>query len=204
MTTTIQKIAGFSSNPMEAFDRGSKTAFIAHSAWKAFQSGMQILHRYANRSPIDIDTVAKSNLRLLHRSLLYNPHYVNYIENIKYDSTKSGLAVIRRIYTNEEIIADLIAVKKDSVMNLKTLPQHYTMYLFISGNAQLGTNIYRLHPLQHWWNFRPTKNGNHILRNRAVIICSPGQKNKQITSNKDCMILRIQISLATSQHEIAS
>lgn len=202
--TTIQNFAAFSSNTLATLDKESENAGASPSSWKAFEAGMQILHRFANRSLISIDAVAKSNLQTLHRALLYDAQYTKNLVSIRNENSKNGLPVLRRIYTSEGLIADLLAVKKGESINLVALPQRYTMYLLISGSAQLGTNNINTSTSQHWWNYLATKRNEDCLRKDTVIICPTGQPIQTLnTIGTNCYWLRIQIPLLTMSCKIA-
>ena len=205
MIANAPNIVGFSSNTPVPRDSATSGAMSSLSAWKAFQSGMQILRRYANHSPVDVDAIAKSNLQLLHRSLMQDAQYTNYIEDFKYDSTKSGRPRLRHLYASEGLIADVLALKINTPVNLITLPQRYTMYLLISGSVRLGANKINDYPGQHWWNHIVSRNSDNYLRSGAVIIFPTHETTNKITAcGKDCLILRIQIPLLAMPCEIAS
>jgi hypothetical protein len=205
MMAISQRIVGFSPSSRIACAAETTGKLAALSAWSAFRSGMQILQRYANRSPIDIHTIAKSNMQLLHRSLSYDAEYINNIEIIKYQGKRSDLPTIRRLHAEQELSADVMAFQEGVSINLIALPQRYTMYLLISGTAQLSMKNTRARSEQHWWNRIGINGDKNYLRKGAVVICPDRQKNKQLTAlGKDCIVLRVHIPTLETPAQIAS
>jgi len=189
---TTQKIAGFPPSPFVIHSNEASVAASSLSAWKAFQAGMQMLQRYANRSPIDIDTVAKSNLQLLHQSLSDDTHYINNIEHIWREGARSGQPTLRRLYADQGLTADLLALQDGTSINLAALPQHYTMYLLISGHARFDVENENSSPVRHWWDRIGSYSNKNCLRSGDVIIRSYKQENNRlIASGKNCLLLRV-------------
>lgn len=202
-----RNVVDFSSNSLTSRNERSTNSMPSPSpsAWRAFQSGMQILQRYASSSPADIDAIAKSNLQLLHRSLSQNAQYVNEIENIMNDSSRNGLPALRCIYACQGFTADLLTLKTHTSLKLVAWPEHYTMYLLIVGSAQITANDINHRPAGHWWNYITSKGINQHLRNGTVIIPSINQPSRKITAfRKDCILLRVQMQLTTMSRKIAS
>ena len=192
MISTTHKIADYSSSPFMIHSNKVSIAPSSLSAWKAFQAGMQMLQRYASRSPVDIHAVTKSNLQLLHQSLSYDAQYSNDIENTLQEGRKNGRPTLRRLYADQGLTADLLALQDGATINLTTLPQCYAMYLLISGSAKLDTENETQRPVRHWWNRISSNGDENSLRNGSVIIRSYKQKNSQlIASGKNCLLLRI-------------
>ncbi len=193
MILPSQNIVDFSSNSRLAQNNGAVSTLSSISAWKAFQSGMHILQRYANRAPIDIQSIAKSNLRLLHRSLSYETEYAVLLENTRRESVKSGLTTLRRLYTNRGLIADLLALQKDTSINLVPSPQCCTMYLLVSGSAQIGLKSAARKLAHHWWARIVSNTDNKHLCNGDVVFCTENQASNRLTAaGKDCLLLRVQ------------
>jgi len=189
---TTQKIANFVPNPPITHSGEAPTALSSLSAWKAFQAGMQMLQRYASRSPVDIHAVAKSNLQLLHHSLSYDAQYSDNIEDIQREATKSGQPKLRRLYADQGFTADLLTLQDGETINLTTLPQCYAMYLLISGSAQLEIENERSNPMRHWWDRIGSNGSRNSLRSGAVVIRSYKQKSSQLAARgKNCLLLRV-------------
>ncbi len=214
MMITTHKIASFSpSIPNTLIAHGGKTTIAPSSlsAWKAFQAGMQMLQRYADRSPVDIPAVAKSNLQLLHQSLSYDPQYSDNIDDIRREGAKNDQAILRNLYTDQGLTADLLAFQEGTSINLTTLPQRYTMYLLISGNVQLSSNVQldvknkTSSPVRHWWDRIGPNSNKNCLRSGDVIIRSYTQKNDRlIACGKNCLLLRVHTPTVESSRKTAS
>lgn len=206
MMANAQKTVDYSSNPRMTGGLGgdgTPSAISSLSAWKEFQAGMQILHRYAGSSAADVHSIAKSNLQLLHRSLSFDSVYRNSIESTQREGAQSGLPTLRHLYSEQGLIADLLTLQDGASINLTTLPQRYTMYLLISGNAQLGTKSKNDSSAQHWWNRLSTSGDKNHLRDGSAIICSNNNRARQLTANgNNCLVLRI--NTPTTAYEIAS
>ena len=203
---TTHKISGFSPSPLMAHSSSeASVASSSLSAWKAFQSGMHMLQRYAGRSPVDIRAVTKSNLQLLHQSLSSDSQYSDNIEHIRREGAKSGQPMLRRLYADQGFAADLLTFQKGTSINLATLPQCCTMHLLISGSAQLDAENENSNPVRHWWD-RIGSNGNkNYLRNGAVIIRSYKQKNGRLMARgKNCLLLRIHVPTMKTSGKTAS
>lgn len=192
MMAITPQIVDFSSNSHLPRENETPNVLSSLSAWKAFQSGMQVLQRYANRSPVDIHTIAKSNIQLLHRSLSYNTQYIDNIENIRHESTESDLPTLRRLYSDQGLTADLLSLQDGASINLVARPQRYAMYLLISGSAQLGPDDESTRLAPRWWNRVVLNKRKNYLRNGAVVIRSNQQTDNCLTAKgKDCLILRV-------------
>jgi len=202
---TTHKIAGFSPSSLITHSDETSVASSSLSAWKAFQAGMQMLQRYADRSPIDISAIAKSNLQLLHQSLSYDSQYSDNIEHIRREGTEKGQPMLRRLYADQGLTADLLTFQEGSSINLTTLPQRYTMHLLISGSAQLDTENKTSSPVQYWWErISPNSNKNY-LRSGDVITHSYNQKNgRLIAHRKNCLLLRVHTPTEEASRKTAS
>lgn len=205
MITTAPQIVDFSANSLVTPENETENIISSLSVWKAFQSGMQILQRYANRSPVDIHAIAKSNLQVLHQSLSYDKQYARNIDSIRRDSAKNGLPILRRLYSDQGLNADLLSLQDGASMNLVALPQRYAMYLLVSGSAQLGTDNAGVASVQHWWNRIGSKNQKNYLRTGTVITCSTQQANTRLTArDKNCLLLRVHTPLVGVPCKMAS
>ncbi len=202
---TTHKIANFPSTPLMAYNGETSIAPSSLSAWKAFQAGMQMLQRYADRSPVDIPAIATSNLRLLHQSLSYDSQYSDNIEYIQREGTKGGQPILRRLYADQGLTADLLAFQEGTSIKLTTLPQRYTMYLLISGSAQLDAENKISNPVRHWWDRIGSNSNKNYLRSGEVIIRSYKQKNNRLTARgKNCLLLRIHTPTVEASRKMAS
>ncbi len=205
MMITTHEIANFPSSPLKAHSSETSIAPSSLSAWKAFQAGMQMLQRYADRSPVDIPAVAKSNLQLLHQSLSYDSQYSDNIEYIRHEGAKGRQPILRRLYADQELTADLLAFQEGTSINLTTLPQRYTMYLLISGSAQLDAENKISSPVRHWWDRIGSNSNKNYLRSGDVIIRSYKQKSSQLTARvKNCLLLRVHTPTVEASRKTAS
>ncbi len=202
---TTHEITGFPPNPLMAYNGETSIAPSSLSAWKAFQAGMQMLQRYADRSPVDIPAIAKSNLQLLHQSLSYDSQYSDNIDHIRREGTESEQPILRRLYADQGLTADLLAFQEGTSINLATLPQRYTMHLLISGSAQLEPENKISSPVRHWWNRIGSNSNKNYLRSGDVIIRSYKQKNNRLTARgKDCLLLRVHTPTVEASRKTAS
>lgn len=175
------------------------------SAWKAFQAGMQMLQRYADRSPVDIPTVAKSNLQLLHQSLSNDSQYIDKIEYMRHEGAKSDQAILQHLYADQGLTADLLAFQGGTLINLATLPQCYTMYLLISGRAQFDAENKPRNPVRHWWDRIGSNNHKNYLKSGDAIIRSYKQKNDRLIAfGGNCLLLRVHIPTVDASRKTAS
>jgi len=208
MMSNTQQIADFSSNSLKIRDSNIANTLSSLSAWKAFQSGMLILQRYANRSAVDINTIAKSNLQLLHRSLSYDMQYNRKIENIRCESESTRRPAMRRLYADQGLTADLLSLQDGAAIDLIASPQRYTMYLLASGHARLGINKEgeTSGPLQQrWWNRICSNRNKNYLRDGSVIICANQQANNRLIAlGKNCLILRVHTPTMAETYKVAS
>jgi len=208
MMATAHNIVDYSANPNPrvSCDVEIPDAISSLAAWKEFYAGMQILQRYAGRSSADVHLIAKSNLQLLHRSLSYDSLYRNSIESILREGDQSSPPTSRRLYSNQGLTADLLPLQDGASIKLMTLPQHYTMYLLISGNAQLHATSENDNPVvQHWWKRLGAAGNKNHLRNGAAIICAQNKGVGQLTANgKNCLVLKINAPAAVTACKIAS
>ncbi len=199
------EIANSPSSPLKAHSSETSVAPSSLSAWKAFQAGMQMLQRYADRSPVNIPAVAKSNLQLLHQSLSYDSQYSDNIEHLRREGAKGGQPILRRLYADQGLTADLLAFQEGTSINLTTLPQRYTMYLLISGSAQLDAEKKTSSPVQHWWDRIGSNSNKNYLRSGDVIIRSYKQKSSQlIARGKNCLLLRVHTPTVEASRKTAS
>jgi len=204
MMIMTHKIAGFPPSPLIAHSSETSVTLTSHSAWKAFQSGMQMLQRYAGRSPVDMRAVTKSNLQLLHQSLSSDSQYSDNIEHIRREGAKSGQPMLRRLYADQGFAADLLTLQKGTSINLATLPQCSTMHLLISGSAQLDAESETNKPVRHWWGRIGSNANKSYLRNGAVIIRSYKQKNSRLMARgKNCLLLRIHVPTMETSRKTA-
>lgn len=202
---TTQKIVDFSRKSPVTDNYETANELSSLSAWKAFQSGMQILQRYANRSPVNIHAIAKSNLQLLHRSLSYDAQYSHTIESVRRKNVNSVLPTLQHLYVNQGLTADLLSLQKGASMNIMSLPLHYSMYLLISGSAKINADSENMNSVQHWWKRISANSNKNYLRNGSVVTHSTNQAISQMTAlGQNCIILRIQIPTTEVPCKIAS
>ena len=209
MMSISQRIVGFSPKSQTSYSGESQNTLTSLSAWSAFRSGMQILQRYANRSPVNVHSIAKSNMQLLHRALSYDTGYSRSIDSIRNEDANSDLPTIRRLYSDQGLTADALVFRGGSSMNLIALPQRYSMYLVISGTAQLTSKNKQPHLQQHsqqyWWKRIGSSGNNNYLRSGSVVICSDVRQNSLLTAQgKNCVVLSVHIPIQETLNKIAS
>ena len=199
------KIVGFSTTPSRRKPEISLKKEPASATWQAFQAGMEVLQRFANHAAIDVDAISRSNLQLLHRTLSRDAAYHTQIEQLQSEAKTSSLPIIRRLYTDQSMIADLVLVQAGSQINLPALPQTGTMYLLISGSAELVSYEKSQEIAQHWWQKFGIGNANNTLRNGAVIIPSTNKPPEKLRSaTKQCLLLRVNTLSLEVECEAAS
>jgi len=202
---TAKNIVEYSPSSSRLRGDAASNAISSLAAWKEFQAGMQILQRYAGRSPANIQHIAKSNLQLLHRSLSFDKLYRSNIENLQQQASKNSIPTQRRIYSGQGLTADLLTLQDGATINLKPLPEHYTMYLLIAGNARLGTKCNNTGLVQHWWNRIGAAGSKDQIRNGTAVICSSYKSKKKMTAcGKDCVVLKVNSPTKITPYDMAS
>jgi hypothetical protein len=197
------KIAEFSANPRKLMGRKTNDGFInptnkqqpQHSAWRAFQAGMQILQNYAGRSPANSETIAKANLRLLHRSLLSDPRYVQSLKNASNKEASNSFPISRCIFHNDGLRADLITLKSGTTIQINPQQNICAMYLSIIGKPSIHSSDSLPLLNKRWWNRYCHANQGVSLKNGDSMFVSPMKTTKnRLTAEKDeCILLRIQL-----------
>jgi hypothetical protein len=202
MNNTV-KIAEFSVNPAKLVGRKTNDELLnptnqqqpQHSAWREFQAGMQILQNFSGRSPANSETIAKANLRLLHRSLLSDPRYVQSLKNARNKKTPNSVPISRCIFHNNGLRADLITLKSGTTIQLNPQQNICAMYLSIIGKPSIQSSDSRPPLNKHWWNRYYHANQGVSLKNGDSLFVSPKKttKNRLTAEKNECILLRIQL-----------
>lgn len=165
-----------------------------HAVWAAFQAGMQALQHYAERSPANPESIAKSNLQLLHRSLLTDPSYTQSLAKA-HNKNANNLPRSSCVYENSGLRADLLTLKSGTTIQLKSRQDRCAMYLSITGkpSIQSPNNVVTLN--KHWWTrYRQEKHGKLLKDGEAVVVLPYGEIKRFITAKtKECILLRVQL-----------
>ena len=173
-----------------------------HAAWGAFQAGMQILQRYANKSTADPVAIAKANLRLLHQSLLTDPTYQKTLKAANSAMPAKGLPTLHALLATHELQAELITLQKDTVIQLAARQQGIAMLMPITGRASINSEKDQSpRKNDHWWRHlgqpKLKKSLNLNLNNGDVMLISPGQREGHMLSTKgsSCILFSVFLPL---------
>ena len=166
-----------------------------HAAWGAFQAGMRFLQQYAGRSPDNSETIAKSNLQLLHRSLLKDPSYTQSLKDARKRISGSNLPNSCCIFNDTDLRADLLSLNTGTTIQLKAPQDSCAMYLSITGKPSIQSPDLSLPSDKHWWQrYLREDHGESLKNGEAVIISSRGRIKRLLTAEKkECILLRIQL-----------
>lgn len=199
------KIVGFSTKPPRQQASISAALEPVASTWRAFMAGMQVLQRFADHAVVDVDAISSSNLQLLHRSLSRHARYNEQIQQIQQEANNTSLPIIRHLFAERSMTADLILVQGGQRINFPVLPQTETMYLLISGDARLETDGKTPEPVQHWWQKIGSNGNKNVLRSGAVIIPANEKGQTQLRAgSKPSLLLRINTLHLAEACEAAS
>ncbi len=173
-----------------------------HAAWGAFQAGMQILQKYAERSAANSETIAKSNLQLLHRALLRDPEYSQTLQKALEKKTSNSLPTSHCVFVSQELRADFLTLQSGTFIQLKPHQERLSMYLAITGKPLLQSADRPAPTTQHWWNRYGQIEGVKALKNGdAIFVSNYWATEKRITAEKkECILLRIQLPFVHIQH----
>lgn len=169
---------------------GLYSAFIRNDVWQLFLTGMKELNRHAGRSNIDPDSIACSNLRLLHRTLLSDASYRKLIKMLikRLDRMLRPEAI--NLITNNELCADLICIQRDQIYNLNP-PHHTSINLVLIGGFINTAKDSLTHGCQFsdsyttLWNFiRHISSSKKIHENDIFLIHSNENKTGFIKAGK--------------------
>ncbi len=171
-----------------------------HAAWGAFQAGMQILQRYANKSPADSATIAKANLRLLYQSLLADPIFLKTLKTTNSAIADKSLPTLHTLLATQELQAELITLPKNSKIPLATRQKGIAMLMLIAGHADI--DLIKDPPLQknnHWWDRLKHPKPNKSFKQGSVILISPSQNEEHILSTEEngCILFSIFLPKAS-------
>lgn len=165
-----------------------------HAAWGAFQAGMQILQRYANKSTADPVAIAKANLQLLHQSLLADSAYQETLKAANSATPAGGFPTSHALLATRELQAELITLQEDIVIQLTARQQGIAMLMPITGRASI--DLEKDQPPQrhsHWWRCLGQPKLKRSLKNGDVVLVSPGQSKGHILSAKgnSCVLFSV-------------
>jgi len=174
---------------METVNRAS------HAVWKEFQAGMYVLRKYACHSSANSTAIAKSNLQLLHRTLLKDPDYSQRLQAASSKGAKSSLPTSHCVFANHELRADILTLQSGTAIQLNAHDERFAMYLSITGKSLIQPEKAPLPITRKWWERPRLPQGVESLKNGdAVVVNHKGNRNKQIIADKsDCILLRIQL-----------
>ena len=171
-----------------------------HVAWGAFKAGMQFLQQNAGRSPGNSETIAISNLQLLHRSLLKESSYAHSIKEAQMKISANCLPRSCCIFNEKGLRADLLSLDTGMTIQMKSPQDSCAMYLAITGKPSIQTQNEQqpnemLSTNKHWWHINHKRGHEKSLKNGDAVILSSGRKGKQILTadKKTCLLLRIQL-----------
>jgi tRNA(Leu) C34 or U34 (ribose-2'-O)-methylase TrmL len=158
-----------------------------HSAWSAFLDGMKVLQKYAVHSENNAKTISKSNLQLLHRTLLTDASYSKTVQQALSSSSPQRYCV----FESQTLHAEVIVLQKGASIRLPTHQNRQSLLLSISGKPQLNP----IQPLQTmhsvWWSMSHLKNQNASLKNNDVVIVFDAEQTLTAYNNA-CVLLRVE------------
>ena len=199
----IAQFAGFSPNSastrvaqtVNKVTRKTNLGESQHGAWGAFQAGMQVLQNYAGRSPANLETIAKSNLQLLHRSLLNDSNYAQSVKKARNTIFSDSRPSSHCVYNNRTLRADLLTLQPGTTIQLRSQHDSCAMYLSISGKPSIQSADMTQPLIKHWWDRYRQQNQKESLKNQQTLIISSQHKNKTLLTaeKKECILLRIQL-----------
>jgi hypothetical protein len=186
--------------------------FADNSAWRAFQDGMKVLYRYADRSDADTSVIAKANLRLLHHTLLADPSYRERLKTAGQELPVNGLPVISNLLNIQGLCADLITLQAGCDTQTAARKQVSRMYMVISGkvvtNCAMALPGRNNQPVQHrpiqrksWWErLRHTSKDNEYSKGDVILFAQEKHGEKMLGALENHCVL-LGISLSVTQHE---
>jgi len=203
-TEHTAQFAGISSNSGTSknnrFANPAKSLGISelprHAAWGAFQAGMRFLQKYSGRSTANSGTIAKSNLQLLHRTLLKDPSYSQTLQKVIEKGASNKFPASHCVFVSQELRADLITIQSGTSIQLNPRQAEISMYLSISGKPLIQSDEQPLRTSKNWWNRSCQTGDTEVLKNGdAVLVSSDWNKDKRIIAEKKgCVLLHIQLS----------
>lgn len=166
-----------------------------HAAWGAFQAGMHVLQHYGGRSPANPETIAKANLRLLHRSLLKDPSYTQSLSNASNNMESGHLPSLHCIFSSNNLRADLITLQSGTSIQLRPRQDSCVIYLSIAGKPLIQSVNDKVPKREHWWDrYRQPNHGRSLRNGDAVLVSNQRKDNELLTAEKkECVLLRVQL-----------
>ena len=166
------------------------------AAWGAFQAGMQVLQKYAGRSPANPEAIAKANLQLLHRSLLKDPNYAQALQKVCNGAIRHDLPTSHCIFSNQNLRADFLTLKGGYSIQLKPYLTRCSMYLSIAGKSSIQMANNSALNKKRWWNQRSDPYHPQSLKNGDAVIIPKGWKDEKrlVAEQQECILLRIQFT----------
>lgn len=189
-TTAPQKAIA----PMESHPTNTQNP-PRHAAWGAFQAGMQILQRYANKSTADPVAIAKANLQLLHQSLLADSAYQETLKAANSATPAGGFPTSHALLATRELQAELITLQNKAAIHLAARQQEgIAMLMPITGRASI--DFKKDQPSQKngsWWRRLGQPKLKRSLKNGDVVLVSPGQSKGHILRAKgnSCVLFSV-------------
>lgn len=174
------------------------------AVWKEFRAGMDIMHRYAKHSRANSDDIAKSNLQLLHRSLLSDPLYRRSIEKASCDADRHGLPTLQKLLATQEIRAELVSVCKGCSIPLTPCDNGLAMFLAVSGTARVNrrdaqptSGSDEKNHKRGWWSKSHPAQMGKPCKTGDVVLVSPGQTGADRIEavNQNCVFLSVTLPL---------
>lgn len=175
-----------------------------NAVWAAFRSGMEVFFRYANRSEADSYEIARSNLRLLHRTLLNDPIYREILKAVKASLADHG--VTSTLFSTPDLSVKLTSIKKNCESKFFSDQCNLNMALVISGNATInhpGSSLVNENSVwkpYSWIYWGSNIDNQYYKKEGDIILFNTWDRETDIVfaNKKDCILLQVQLSAQDS------
>ena len=186
------------------------TNFAANTSWRAFQDGMKALYRYSGRSNADPSSIAKSNLRLLHSTLLDDQSYRERLTAAEQAISKNGLPTIVSLLAIQGLYADLITLQHGCDVQMTACEKYNRMIMVVYGNMVVNRASLipekmpeknhppaQYQPIQHmsWWNrLRNLSNKNISKQGDIFLFDQRDHRDRTLSAlNHHCVLLKLSL-----------
>ncbi|MCK4586939.1 MAG: hypothetical protein KAU29_06335 [Gammaproteobacteria bacterium] len=186
--------------------RNSDPFYAENSAWRSFQDGMRMLYRYAGKSSADSSSIAKANLRLLHRTLLADPSYRDRLIAAESEIPVNGIPVITNLVAMQGLDADLISLPPGCKTQITPNGKHNRMYMVVYGkmivsrainSSDLNNQSAQHSPVKHksWWGRNRNLSNEPIYKQDDIILFGLNDhREKTLTASQHhCVILKLSL-----------
>ncbi|NOX76193.1 MAG: hypothetical protein GXP17_06160 [Gammaproteobacteria bacterium] len=194
------------SQPTHVGAGGESGLMEKHAVWHEFRAGMDIMQRYAKHAHANTDDITKSNIQLLHRSLLGDPVYRRSLERANGGAVNRSVPTLFKLLATREIQADLISVCKGCSIPLASHTSSQAMFLAVSGTAVIRKrssspphNHEEKARKRHWWPHTRSRNNGTSCKAGDVMLVPPGRSegDRLEALSQHCVILSVFLPLSS-------